>query len=163
VTKTIRNTLPTLALAVVLLAAPSTGSAQDKPANNLETVHEQLKADKKAIVGKYMDLTDSEAKAFWPVYDAYQTDLQVIDQRLAALLGRYAESYRSNSLTDDNATTLLNEWIALEQDDAKRRASYVPKVLGALPPNKAARYLQIENEYRILLKYDLAVRVPLVE
>jgi hypothetical protein len=33
----------------------------------------------------------------------------------------------------------------------------------ALPVKKAARYLQIENEYRILLRYDLASAVPLVE
>jgi hypothetical protein len=33
----------------------------------------------------------------------------------------------------------------------------------ALSPKKAARYLQIENEYRILMKYDLAVTVPLVQ
>jgi hypothetical protein len=33
----------------------------------------------------------------------------------------------------------------------------------ALPPKKAARYLQIENEYRIVMKYDLAAIVPLVQ
>jgi hypothetical protein len=36
-------------------------------------------------------------------------------------------------------------------------------VLQALPPKKAARYLQIENEYRILLRYELAATVPLVQ
>jgi hypothetical protein len=33
----------------------------------------------------------------------------------------------------------------------------------ALPAKKAARYLQIENEYRILMRYDLAATVPLVQ
>jgi hypothetical protein len=36
-------------------------------------------------------------------------------------------------------------------------------VLKALPPKKSARYLQIENEYRMLLNYDLAATVPLVQ
>jgi len=150
-------------VAAVLLALAPAGSAEDKPANNLETVHEQLKADKKMIIGKYMTLTGAEANAFWPVYEAYQGDLQKINQRLVDLFLRYASDYRSNSLTDEKAQTLLDEWIAIENDDANRRASYVPKVLKALPPKKAARYLQIENEYRILLKYDLAVAVPLVQ
>lgn len=150
-------------VAVVLLASALVGSAQDRPANNLETVHEQLKADKKVIIGKYMTLTGAEANAFWPVYEAYQSDLQKINQRLVDLLQTYATDYRSNSLTDEKAQKLLDEWIAIESDDAKRRASYAPKVLKALPPKKAARYLQIENEYRILLKYDLAVAVPLVQ
>ena len=149
-------------VAVVLLASALVGSAQDKPANNLEAVHEQLKADKKVIIGKYMTLTGAEANAFWPVYEEYQSDLQRINQRLVDLLQSYATDYQSNSLTDEKAQKLLDEWIAIESDDAKRRASYVPRVLKALPPKKAARYLQIENEYRTLLKYDLAVAVPLV-
>jgi hypothetical protein len=110
-----------------------------------------------------MELTESEAKNFWPVYEEYQKDLQKIDQRLLNLLESYAAGYRNQSLSDEKAKQLLDEWIAIDNDDAKRRASYLPKVMKALPAKKAARYLQIENEYRILMKYDLAVMVPLVQ
>jgi hypothetical protein len=147
--------------ALVAFAVPA--FPQEKPANNLEIIHEKLKADKKLIVTKYMELTESEAKKFWPVYEEYQKDLQTINQRLFNLLRSYAADYRNNSLTDEKARQLLDEWIAIENDDAKRRSSFVPKVTKALPPKKAARYLQIENEYRILLKYDLAATVPLVQ
>jgi hypothetical protein len=85
--------------AAMLLGLASPGATQDKPANNLESVHEKLKADKKLIVTKYMELTESEAKRFWPVYDEYQKDLQKIDQRLFNLLQSYAADYRNNSLT----------------------------------------------------------------
>ncbi|HEY6367547.1 MAG TPA: hypothetical protein VI585_22450 [Candidatus Binatia bacterium] len=149
--------------AALLLGLAFPGAGQDKPANNMESVHEKLKAEKKLIVTKYMELTDSEAKKFWPVYEEYQKDLQKIDQRLLNLLQSYAADYRNNSLTDEKAKQLLDEWIAIENDDAKRRASHAPKVMKALPPKKAARYLQIENEYRILVRYDLAAIVPLVQ
>jgi len=148
--------------AAMLLGSAAISAAQDKPANNREIVHEKLKADKKLIVAKYMALSEAQANKFWPVYEEYQQDLQQIDQRLLHLLQSYAADYRNQSLTDEKAQKLLDEWIAIENDDAKRRASYVPKVMKALPPKKAARYLQFENEYRILLKYDLAVAVPLV-
>ena len=150
-----------LAAAMLLGFAPLS-AAQDQPANNMESVHAKLKADKKLIVTQYMHLTPAEAKKFWPVYEAYQQDLYKIDQRLRQFLQSYAADYRTQSLSDDKAQQLLDAWIAIENDDATRRASYVPKVLQALPPKKAARYLQIENEYRILLKYDLAALVPLV-
>ena len=152
-----------LVMAALLLAATAIGLAQDEPANNLAKIHEQLSADKRAIVGKYMTLTDSEAKGFWPVYEAYQADLLKINQRLLDLLQSYAAEYRAQSLTDEKAAKLLDQWIAFEQDDAARRASYVPRLLKVLPARKAARYLQIENEYRIVLRYDLAVRVPLAQ
>ena len=143
--------------------AQSKSSGGDKPANNLEIVHEKLKADKKLIVSKYMELTESEAKTFWPVFEEYQKDLQKIDERLLNLLQSYAADYRNNSLTDEKAKKLLDDWIAIEQDEAKRRGAFAPKVLKALPAKKAARYLQIENEYRILMRYDLAATVPLVQ
>lgn len=146
-----------------LLGFPVAATAQDKPANNLEIIHEKLKADKKFNVEKYMGLTESEAKTFWPVYEDYQRDLQKLNERLLSLLRSYAADYKSNSLTDEKAKKLLDEWIALEQDEAKHRGAYVPKVMKALPAKKAARYLQIENEYRILIKYDLATTVPLVQ
>jgi hypothetical protein len=156
-------------LIALLMGAAASGWSQskssggDKPANNLEIIHEKLKADKKLIVSKYMELTESEAKKFWPVFEEYQKDLQKIHERLGSLLQRYAADYRGNSLTDEKAKKLLDDWIALEQDDAKQRKSYAPKVLKALPAKKAARYLQIENEYRIMLRYDLAATVPLVQ
>ena len=158
-----------IALAVMLTGVPARGWAQakagsaDKPANNLEAVHDKLKADKKAIVAKYMELTDSEAKSFWPVYEDYQQDLQKFHERLGAMLKSYAADYRGKSLTDDKAKKLLDEWIALEQEEVKQRSAFIPKITKALPAKKAARYLQIENEYRMLLRYDLAATVPLAQ
>jgi hypothetical protein len=144
------------------LAQAQTGSVE-KPSNNLEAVHDKLKADKKAIVTKYMELTDAEAKSFWPVYEDYQQDLQKFHERLGAMLKSYAADYRGKSLTDDKAKKLLDEWIALEQEEVKQRTAFIPKVTKALPAKKAARYLQIENEYRMLLRYDLAATVPLAQ
>ena len=149
---------------VTALSLAQTKSAGgDKPASNLEIVHEKLKADKKLIVAKYMELTESEAKKFWPVYEEYQNDLQKSNERLLRLLESYAADYRNKSLTDEKAKKLLDEWIAVEQEEGKRRSAHAPKVLQAVPAKKAARYLQIENEYRILLRYDLAATVPLVQ
>jgi len=148
---------------IQLTLAQNKPAGGDKPASNLEIIHEKLKADKKLIVAKYMELTESEAKKFWPVYEEYQKDLQRSNERIGGLLESYAADYRNKSLTDEKAKKLLDEWIAIEQDEGKRRSAFAPKVLQALPAKKAARYLQIENEYRILLRYDLAAAVPLVQ
>ena len=154
-----------LVLSLVLVTSPvlaqSKTASGDKPASNLEVIHEKLKADKKLIVSNYMELTEAEAKTFWPVYEDYQKDLQKMNERLQSLLKSYAADYKS--LTDEKAKKLLDEWIAIEQDEVKQRKAFAPKVLKALPAKKAARYLQIENEYRLLIRYDLAKTVPLVQ
>ena len=148
---------------IQLSLAQSKTAGGDKPASNLAIIHEKLKADKKVIVAKYMELTESEAKKFWPVYDEYQSDLQKSNERLLRLLESYATDYKNKSLTDEKAKKLLDEWTAFEQDEGKRRGAFAPKVLQALPVKKAARYLQIENEYRILLRYEVATTVPLAQ
>lgn len=159
-----------LSAALLLSLLPAVGFAQEEPATkpaapveSKENIHKKLQAEKRSIVTGYMNLTDKEAERFWPVYDEYQAGVQEINERILRLLQSYADDYRNNSLTDDKAKALLNEWIAIDAADAKRRATDVPKVLKVLPPKKAARYLQIENEFRIMIRYDLATAVPLVE
>ena len=156
-----KNVCMTLGLLLCCVSAWSV--AQERPMNTLEIFHTQLQTDKKVIVTKYMELTDAEGQAFWPIYDNYQQDLQKLLERLGNLLQRYETAYRDKALTDAQSKQLLDEWIAIEQAETQHRATYAAKLLQALPAKKAARYLQIENEYRLMMRYDLAVAVPLAQ
>jgi hypothetical protein len=148
---------------VILLAglAPLC-SAQDKPADNMQILRDKIKADKKLVVAANMDLTESEAKTFWPIYEQYQKDLQKINQRIVALLESYAADFRGKSLTDEKAKKLIDEAVAIEQAESALKSTYAPKLSKALPVTKVVRYLQIENKIRAVVKYDLASGVPLV-
>src|SRR5262249_20666440 len=83
-----RAPLLVTALMAVLVALTSPALTQQKPADTMELLHQKLKADKKLVVGANMDLTEPEAKRFWPVYEDYQRDLQKINQRIIALIER---------------------------------------------------------------------------
>ena len=109
-----------------------------------------------------MELTESEAKAFWPVYDQYQKDLGAINQRIVKLIESYAGDYRANTMTDEKANKLIAEYVAIEKAEAGLKESYVPKLSKVLPPKKVARYFQVENKIRALVKYELAGEIPLV-
>ena len=152
--------LPAMLCALVLVFP---AQSQDKPANNMEILREKIKADKKLLVATNMELTESEAKNFWPVYDDYQKDLQKINERLIKALQSYAADYKNKSMTDEKAKKLTDEYLSIEQAEIKLKSSYVPKLSKALPATKVARYLQIENKIRAVIKYDLAETVPLVQ
>jgi hypothetical protein len=109
-----------------------------------------------------MELSEAEAKAFWPIYEQYQRDLQKINQRLLGVLAGYAEDFRNKSLTDDKAKKLIDEALAIEVAEANLKSTYAPKLSKVLPIRKVARYLQIENKIRAVVKYDIASGVPLV-
>ena len=146
--------------ALVGLAIPA--RAQDKPADNMQILLDKIKADKKLLVARNMDLTESEAKGFWPVYEQYQQQLANFNQRIGKLIESYAAAYRTNSMTDGEAKKLIGEFVAIEKGEAAVKEFFVPKLSQVLPPKKVARYLQIENKIRAALKYELADEIPLI-
>jgi DNA repair photolyase len=137
--------------------------AQEKPADNMQILADKIKADKKLLVAANLNLTESEAKGFWPVYEEYQKDLAAINQRIARLIESYAKDYETNTLTDEKARKLTAEFVAIQKKDGGLQASYVRKLDKVLPPKKVAIYLQIENKIRAVVKYTLATNVPVIE
>src|SRR6478672_8976803 len=92
-----------IAMAIMLCGLPALSLAQDKPADNMQILRDKIKADKKLLVATNMELTESEAKDFWPIYDDYQKDLQNINQRIGKLLESYAADYKNKTMTDEKA------------------------------------------------------------
>jgi hypothetical protein len=131
--------------------------------DNMQILRDKIKADKKLVVAANMDLTEPEAKAFWPVYEEYQKDLSALNQRIGKLIESYAADYRANTLSDEKAQKLIDEMVAIEKADGGLQATYAPKLGKVLPPKKVARYLQIENKIRAALKYELAANIPAVQ
>jgi hypothetical protein len=153
-----------LVIAIALaagLAAPA--MAQEPNTQNMEILRQKLKADRKLVVAANLGLTDAEGAAFWPVYDAYQKDLQQINQRMAAVITAYADAYNKGPVTNEVAKKLLDEAVAVDEAEVKLKSSAVPKILATLPATKAARYIQIENKIRALVRYELASNIPLVK
>jgi len=132
-------------------------------ASDMQILAQKIKADKKLVVAANMQLTEEEAKGFWPVYEDYQKDLQKINQRLLGTIKRYADAYSKGPVSDEEAKKLVNEAIAVEEAEVKLKRSYVPKLEKVLPGVKVARYIQIENKIRAVGKYELAAQIPLVE
>ena len=150
-----------IAVAIMMVGFAPLNAAQDKPADNMQILRDKIKADKKLVVATNMELTESEAKGFWPIYEQYQKDLQKINQRIVSLVDSYADDFKSKKLTDDKAKKLIDEAMAIEQAEVNLKSTYAPKLSKALPVIKVARYLQIENKIRTVVKYDLAQGVPL--
>ena len=162
--KKLRRILPVMAAGLIAFAVafPAPAWTQDKPADNIQILLDKIKADKKLLVAKNMDLTESEAQGFWPVYEQYQQELANFNQRIGKLIESYAAAYRTNSMTDEMAKNLIAEFVAIEKGEAAMKAFFVPKLNQVLPPKKVARYFQIENKIRAAIKYELAGEIPLV-
>jgi hypothetical protein len=136
-------------------------AAQDKPADSMDALREQLRTDKKALVASVLELSEAEAKGFWPVYNAYQGDMVSHYDRVLKLVDSYAKSY--DAMTDATATSLLKQFLSLERDHVALLTAYLPRFEKVLPPRKIARLYQFENKARALVNYELARGIPLVK
>ena len=150
----------TIVLTITFIGFIGSALAQDKPADNMEIVKEKIKTDKKLLIATNMQLTESEATAFWPVYEAYQSELGKLRDREIKLIEKFAANYETMSA--DAAKNLLDESMSIDSDHQKLRQSYLAKFRGVLSDTKVARYYQLESKIDAVLEYELARRIPLV-
>jgi hypothetical protein len=143
------------------MAAPVV--AQEKPKAPELTSAEllaKIQSDKKGIVERTMNLTPDEAKKFWPLYDAFQRELDA--PRREATLATLDYVAAENSLTDANAKRIADQILAAQIKEAQLRQKHFKQLLKVLPARKAARYMQIENKIQAVVRYEAARAIPLV-
>jgi hypothetical protein len=150
-----------VACAWLLLAAPLSFGQVTADTIDMDALRSAVRADKKALVTSTLNLTDAEAKKFWPIYDAYQRDVDMANRRRNIVVVDLVSA--SKPISDLYARTLANELIGADEAEIKARRIMHKKVLRALPPRKAARYLQLESKIRAVQAYDIAVGIPLVD
>jgi len=148
-----------LLTAIMMVVAPAL--AQEKSADNMQVLIEKIRADKKLLVAENMELTEAEAKAFWPVYNQYQDELFLLRTRTVKLIKDYADAYEK--MNNETAKKLMDEYITIETLGPKLRQTYLPKFRKVLPEVKVVRYYQIENKIQAALIYELAANIPLMK
>jgi hypothetical protein len=145
---------------VFLLTVPVV--AQPVSDTNMEILKEKLKADKKLLVAGNMELTDEEAKKFWPVYESYQKELEAVNKQLLKTVKDYADAFNKGPLPNDTAKKLLGEALSVEEQEVKLKRTYAEKLEKVIPSAKVARYIQMETKIRSLIKFEMAQEIPLV-
>ena len=150
-----------LAILGMVMAMVIPAVSQEKPADNMQLLREKIRADKKLFVADNMQLTEKEAKAFWPVFDQYQDELFLLRARTVKLINDFADAYEK--LSNDTAKKLLDEYMTIEVLGLKLRQTYLPKFRTVLPEAKVVRYYQIENKIQAALMYELAANIPLMK
>jgi len=150
-----------MALAVALAGVVVPAMAQAQQTDTMQLVRDKIRADKKLLIAENLPLTAAEAKAFWPVYDSYQKELNVLSDRMIKLIKDYANNHQT--MSDQTAKRLIDEYLAIEAARLKIRQAYVPRFRKVLGEKLVARYYQIENKVQAAVNYELAAEIPLVK
>lgn len=156
---------------ILFLQLPALHSQGAPPSDNknvqasidkdVSLLRQDVQSQKKQLIASNLQLTDTEATKFWPVYDQYTAELTKIGDQKYALIKEYADGY--GNLTDGQALSLINRSLALDEQIAQLRSKYVPIVNKVLPGAKTATFFQMDRRVSALIDLQLAAAIPFVQ
>lgn len=137
-------------LSIVLMAIlifPLTRLAAQNP--NLE----KLNSYKIGFFTKKLNLTSGEAEKFWPVYNEYQKQKNLIQMDKVNLIRDFNQN--EAKLSDSQLTEIGDKLIATIVQESTLASTFHKKLKEVLPPAKVIRFYQAENQYKIQLLNEL--------
>ena len=161
-----RILFPCLVLIIVVAAAGTTAFAQRETATGVEVerdlalLRRDLKTDKKKLIALNLPLTETEATKFWPVYDEYTGEMSKVYDEFYSIIKEYAANQKT--LTDAQASSMINRWAAIQVEQAQTRQKYIPLVEKVIPSRKAALFFQVDRRLYELMDLQVASQIPLV-
>ena len=154
-----RKFLAVLVASLLALAALTPAHAQIR--SDVAIDRAQLQSDYQAIVAVNLTLSEDQAKVFWPQYRQYRTEMAKVGDRMVELVLGYAKSI--DTLTDEQAAKMLDDWFSIKRDEIKVRSAWAPKFRKLIPTKSVTRLFQIENKLDAMIMFDAAAEIPLVE
>ena len=154
-----KHLIVVLATLVALFAAAviSAQTADDA----IQLTRSAIQTERQAIVAANLGLDESESAVFWPMYRDYRNAVEQAADARVDILTRLFSNY--DTLTDDEAMSLLDDHLAFEKAVLKIRTSYAKKMSKVLPGRTVARFFQIENKMDAIIDYEMAGEIPLVK
>ena len=164
-----RNSLALLVGVCLLSLSANTWTAAQQPRvvnvsstsidEVLEAVRQDLQETRAGIIGKNVTLTAEQAAKFWPLYDAYQKEQNVImDQQLRGIQ-QYIE--RFDSLDDAAALGLITSHLDRDAQMSALRKKWLPAFQKALNTKLAVRVMQIDRRLGLAQQIQFTAKIPL--
>ena len=150
-----------LLLAIAAAAAPSFAADKAADVTDMQALRAAVRADKKAYVASILALTPAEAKKFWPAYDAYQRTLDMTGREKNVTIIEVVG--QDKPVSELHAKQIAKDIMLADDAEAKARRTLYNRVMKAVPPKKAARYLQLEGKIRAAQAYEIAETIPLIK
>jgi hypothetical protein len=114
---------------------------------------EKLNAYKIGFFTKRLNLTSAEAEKFWPVYNEYQKQKNLIQAEKISIIRNFNQN--ESTLNDNQLSELGDKLIGTIVQESSLAVTFHKKLKEVLPPAKVIRFYQAENQYKIQLLKEL--------
>ena len=150
---------PALAASVLIaLAAPPAIASDVNIDSYLQLLRSDIRSQKTKLLVEGLDLSEQDAKGFWPVYREYELELAKIGDERAQLFKDYAAAF--HAMTDEKAEDITRRSFALDKRHTELRERFFDRFEKATSARVAARFYQIESQIDALVYIRIAADVP---
>ncbi len=119
-------------------------TAQHRPPKH----HKKIKAYKVAYITEKLDLTESEAQKFWPIYNIYSDGKMALHrEERSSIRKRISESGGIQNLTNDEAKEILERIKDISKRKGELKTDFFNKMSGILSYKKLLTLEIAEHEF----------------
>jgi hypothetical protein len=103
-------------------------------------IKEKVKSHKVAYISEQLALTENEAQKFWPIYNAYQGEMEDL---------RISQNIKfSPDMSDAQAEELMDNMLVLRGKEIEVQRKYIKKFKTAISPRKTALLFKADREFQ---------------
>ena len=129
--------------------------------DEISLIQEAFGMDKKMIVQEVLQLSDTKAVAFWPIYEAYETERRALSRERIKIINDYMEGY--SNIGETEADNLALRTLKNDQELSKLHLKYYKKLKKGVSALDAAKFLQLDTYIHNTIRNAIQQELPFID
>lgn len=130
----------------LLLFVVFVGNGQTPPPKSGDL--QKIETMKVGFITNKLQLTPEEAKAFWPIYNQYESEKKAARK---STIGEKEEFKPLDQMSDAEAQKLIENQIAWKSKELDLLKKYIGEFKKVLPVKKVAKLMMVEEQFKKML------------
>lgn len=135
--------------------------SQDDRSDWIELLKSNVQKESKNLIKQNFELTNEQAKVFWPIYDEYDQALAEVTNERLQNISDYMVNYKD--LDSAKAESLLRKALELDQKKIDIQNEYYERFISVLPPTVVGKFFQLDQYIELLIQLQRSENIPLIQ
>jgi Spy/CpxP family protein refolding chaperone len=146
---------------LIVIFLCSVSFSQNKNIEWSDLLKRNVQKESKKLIEKNLELTNQQAKLFWPIYDEYDAALLEVTNERLKNISDYMLNYKD--LDNTKAESLLRKALELDQKKINIQTEYYNKLIAVLPPTLVGKFFQLDQYIELLIQLQRSEKIPLIQ
>ena len=146
---------------LIVIFLCSVSFSQNKNIEWSDLLKRNVQKESKKLIEQNLELTNQQAKVFWPIYKEYDAALLEVTNERLKNISDYMLNYKD--LDDAKAESLLRKALELDQKKINIQTEYYNKLIAVLPPTLVGKFFQLDQYIELLIQLQRSENIPLIQ